>query len=292
MQSLNQQNQWKKLSKSSGNITDDIPDLEGEIWKPCADEEFQDYYMVSNKGRVKSLDRYFWNRFKYCLRKGRLMKTHLDTYGYERVCLHTTECDKHMQVHRLVAQAFIPNPNNYPQVNHIDCDKTNNCVENLEWCTAKENVQHAYKNNLVDFSSMEIPVVQVDIKTSTVLNKYKSMQEAHRQTNISTTAIMNCCKNKAETAKGYRWTYDNSFNIGDYVELSPIFRKSTRKRSVAQIKDNKIIAIYNTIMDASRATNCCDSAIGMCCKGKANQHHGFKWQYATPDMKVGDVINL
>lgn len=106
-----------------------------EIWKPI--KGYENKYEVSNLGRVKSLERYDkYNRHIY--EKILIPKKH--SGGYLRVGLSR----KDYYIHRLVAEAFIDNPNNKKYINHIDGNKTNNKVENLEWCTANENMQHAY----------------------------------------------------------------------------------------------------------------------------------------------------
>lgn len=112
-----------------------------EIWKPA--KGFEGYYEVSNLGRVRSVDRVVaakGNSEK--LIKGKLLTLHTNKDGYKR----TTLCKENKLftkfVHRLIAEVFIPNPDNLPQVNHKDEVKSNNCVDNLEWCTAKYNINY------------------------------------------------------------------------------------------------------------------------------------------------------
>ena len=113
-----------------------------EIWKEI--EGYEGLYEVSNLGRVRSLDReqfQIGNGGSYFKRiyKGRILKFKIDYHGYYRVHLSVNGERKHYLVHRLVAEAFIPNPNNLPCVNHKDEDKTNNSVDNLEWCDVAYN---------------------------------------------------------------------------------------------------------------------------------------------------------
>lgn len=108
-----------------------------EIWKDI--KGYEGLYQVSNTGKVRSLDRKVWNYTK----KGRILKMHNNGHGYYNVSLHNKEkTEKHAYIHILVAKAFIPNPNNYEQVNHKDFDKSNNSANNLEWVSRKQNVLH------------------------------------------------------------------------------------------------------------------------------------------------------
>lgn len=118
-----------KISKSKENASD----IKVE-WKLI--EGFGGTYSVSNYGDVKNN------------RTGKLMKPRKNEKGYLHIGLTTNGKQKNMRVHRLVAQAFIPNPENKPQVNHIDFDKENNCVNNLEWVTNKENTQYSICNRI------------------------------------------------------------------------------------------------------------------------------------------------
>ena len=116
-----------------------------EIWKDIVG--YEGLYKVSNLGRVKSLSRNFWNGVNWWKSKEKILKNNILS-NYCIVYLYKNKKRKTKQVHRLVAQAFISNFNNKPEVNHIDGDKENNIVDNLEWCTHKENIQHAFKTGL------------------------------------------------------------------------------------------------------------------------------------------------
>lgn len=119
-----------------------------EVWKPT---KVNPYYYVSNYGRIKSIERPIWcvANNSYSIRKERILKpNNCNSKGYYRVPIPTNGKSKLYSVHRLVAVAFIPNPKNLPQINHIDGNKSNNRVSNLEWCTNNENMQHAIKTGL------------------------------------------------------------------------------------------------------------------------------------------------
>jgi hypothetical protein len=114
-----------------------------EIWKNI--KGYENKYQISNFGNVKSLD-YINNLGK--LKKGKKLKYRITEKGYNSAMLYNNGVQKCYRVHRLVAEAFIDNKNNKPFINHKDGNKLNNNIYNLEWCTHKENVQHAFLNNL------------------------------------------------------------------------------------------------------------------------------------------------
>lgn len=118
-----------------------------EIWKDVVG--YEGSYMVSSVGRIKSIDRITNNPLQdNCILKGRIMKQGANIHGYPNSCFCKNNIKKTKSIHRMVAQAFIPNPENKPQVNHIDGNKKNNRVNNLEWNTSSENLLHAHRTGL------------------------------------------------------------------------------------------------------------------------------------------------
>ena len=114
-----------------------------EQWLPIIG--YEGFYEVSNLGRVKSIAR--WkpqNNGGKCWVEDRILNNSVNNRGYVRLCLHRDSKGKSYKLSRLVAQAFVPNPNNLPYVNHIDGVKTNDIYTNLEWCSQSDNVKHAY----------------------------------------------------------------------------------------------------------------------------------------------------
>lgn len=123
-----------------------VESFEEERWLPI--KEYEGLYEVSSWGRVKSLERKTMGRWsKNKTSHGVILNQEIMDNNYLRVDLSTGNITKHFLVHRLVADAFIPNEKNHPCVNHLDCNRTNNHVENLEWCTHKENTQHGLSFN-------------------------------------------------------------------------------------------------------------------------------------------------
>ena len=168
-----------------------------EIWKDI--EGYEGLYQVSNFGRVRSLKN----------GKVRILKPLTNKNGYLRVQLYKNNSLKTIFIHRLVAMAFIPNPNNLPMVNHKDEDKTNNIVSNLEWCDAKYNSNYGTARKRM-IEKIQKVVLQIDKNTNVVINIFPSMKEAERQTGYNHGHICNCCKGKLKTTGGYKWSYKES----------------------------------------------------------------------------------
>ena len=149
--------------------------LSNEIWKPI--KNYEKYYLVSNYGRIKALERDKKCNTGYMKTKERIMKPNCCNTEYERVGLvDDNHIRKYYLIHRLVAEAFIPNENNFTEVNHIDGDKHNNKSENLEWCNRSYNLKHAYENGLrptIKQLCGEIENLKEEIKNIKENNCYK-----------------------------------------------------------------------------------------------------------------------
>lgn len=175
-----------------------------EIWKDI--EGYEGLYQVSNLGRVKSLERYRKNHNKLQKIEEKIKKTRQDKQGYLLVDLYKNNKIKTVRVHRLVAKAFIENIDNKETVNHIDGNKHNNRIDNLEWCTFKEQNKHLYLNELKPKESIDKAIKamnKVNSKKVMCLNTgeiYISASEAGRVKNIHGSSIMACCRGVRKSA--------------------------------------------------------------------------------------------
>lgn len=200
-----------------------------EIWKDI--KNYEGLYQISNLGRVKSLKRVIVrNNNRPLLVEEKILKQYILKKGnYLRIGLRKNGKRKFYLVHRLVAEAFIPNPNNLPQVNHKDENTSNNCISNLEYCDVLYNNNYAtrnkrisekhkgvlfseeHKNNLskalTNRSDKSKPVLQIDKNTNEVIAEFPSAAEAGRHLGLIKSHISECCRGKMKSAYGYKWIY-------------------------------------------------------------------------------------
>lgn len=177
-----------------------------EVWRDIPG--WEGLYQVSSAGNVKTLARTKVGKGGGVWQvKEAILTPQKDAYGYYRVCLTKNGKSTYKRVHRLVAEAFIPNPDNLPQINHKDEEKLNNCVENLEWCDAKYNSNYGTRlERVADKKSIWV------IKLSThneILHFYRSAIDAERDTGIQSSNIIKCCKGKRKTSGGFVWKYSS-----------------------------------------------------------------------------------
>jgi len=180
----------------------------GELWRPI--NTYEGYYEISTFGRVRSLPRLYKNSRGHHRRvKGRVLKLQLDKDGYNTICLRLNRASKHIKVHRGVALAFIPNLEGKPQVNHDDGDKTNNHVDNLEWATSSQNIQHAVDTNLREVkvgtsSPNNLGIVYAYRDDSLVLS---FCGKAEMKTlGLTSSMVYECLKGKRTLYKGMTFT--------------------------------------------------------------------------------------
>ena len=173
---------------------------------------YENEYQINQFGEIRTL-KDSPKLKKYDVLKPQISKRN----GYVYQMLYKNGKEKLLRVHRLVAMAFLPNPNNLPQVNHKDGNKQNNSVDNLEWCEQSDNMKHAYKNGLQTPSENQRKAIintnklkqkkVCQIKDGEVINTFSGISEASRQTKISISCISRCCNLKRKSTNGYEWRF-------------------------------------------------------------------------------------
>lgn len=210
-----------------------------EIWKDI--DGYEGLYKVSSYGNVLSL--------KYCgSNRKHLLAPNIDHRGYLMAHLSKRGKTKTFKIHRLVASAFIPNPDNLPQVNHKDGDKLNNCVDNLEWCTCSYNVKHAYDTGL------SMPYWKGKKRDPLLIEKL-------RNTHIGKKQDKEWIQKRTGKQKG---------------ENHPYAKKVTQY----DLQGN-FIREYNLVKEAAEANGLKLNNVSACLRGKSKTSGGYIWKYAN-----------
>lgn len=227
-------------------------------WKAC--KEFEGLYDVSNTGLVKNH------------KTGKQLATHLNSHGYPEVILHKNNKSYLRRIHRLVAFAFVhnPNPDKYDCVNHKDENPKNNNVFNLEWCDRMYNNNYGGRTKRAAESHNK-PILQFTLKGE-FIKKWKSATEASRVLGFPQSAINWCClkKPKYNSCKGFLWKYEN--------DLSPITYKNG-KRIKKLTKEGELIKEYPNLTQAATINNISITSITNCIYGRSKSAGGYKWKY-------------
>lgn len=237
-----------------------------EQWKPI--EGYGGKYEVSNLGRVRQGEKSV-NQYK-------------DGKGYLRVSLYKDGAERNVKVHRLVALAFIPNPENLPMVNHKDEVKTNNRVDNLEWCDNKYNCNYGTIKERLDAMRRRCPVIGTDKDGNE--HRFASIKDAADYVGGKEPGIGECIRRLQgkHSAYGYRWRYEDEELNRHYAERAERMRKTHDKPVIATDKEGKEI-YFHSIKEAVEKTGAQRSSIIKCCKGYYGCHHaaGYSWRYAN-----------
>lgn len=167
-----------------------------EKWKKI--KNYEDYE-ISSYGNVKSLKK----------ESKKLLKPSKSSSGYLQIILCKNGKTKSYFIHKLVANTFIKNENNYKEINHIDENKLNNCVDNLEWCNRKYNMNYGSVKKRIS-NAKAIKVAKIN-KNNEIIEIYNSIKEASLKNNALATNIVKCCKHKKyyKSCNGYKWEYVN-----------------------------------------------------------------------------------
>lgn len=253
-------------------INGNVHCLENEEWRDI--HGYEGLYQVSSFGRIKRLKGVTARKNGYKIPiPERILNGSKNYYGYKQISLSKNREKKRFMIHRLVATAFISNPEEFPIINHKDENKINNHVDNLEWCS------YAYNNTYGGLTqrrnatkkerhSLCKPVQQYSLDGK-FLREYYSIKEASEVLNLSDTTISlicNCYKGMV-TCGGFQWKFKSSDKIITDIR-KPIFQFD---------RDNNLINQFLSVHEASKITGVSNTAIHNCLSGRSNTAGGFIW---------------
>jgi len=251
--------------------------IEGENWKLFIQTSLKDYY-VSDKGRFASIYPVDFKRRKkhYSIR---IIAPYQNRGGYDIIRTSENGNKKCYQLHRAVLKTFSPIEGmDDLQVNHKDGNKSNNELSNLEWCTCKENIEHAWANGL--FKSVRV-VYQYDLDGN-FMKEFESIRQAEKETSILGVNISACCRDKIRQSGGFQWRYYKQDNIGKVRAKKIADDLKTRCcKKVAAFQDGIEVNRFNSVLEASKFIGKphADVNISACALSKRKTAYGYSWQY-------------
>lgn len=262
-------------------MTEEWRDIKGYEW----------LYEISSLGQIISLYDAKHNKFR-----NKVCKPQNTSNGYLRIGLHKDGKMKNALIHRLVAVAFIPNPENKREVNHKNGIKTDNRVENLEWVTAKENMTHAYKTGLLDYTNRDFSLLRAGYERNRDrIIKEQSERVKGEKNPMSKRTEEEIIKIRKMYKKGMRFCeISRALNI-DRRQISIIVKgkrwghlpfesvpQNLKEKAVIRIKGKEekvFLSIKEAAKEFLKTNKSAHSSISACCKGKKNSYKGYKWKY-------------
>ena len=231
-----------------------------EVWKDVPG--YEGLYWVSNMGNIRS--------------KRVILKQQLNTNGYKKVVLWKNNVPKNFLTHRIIATVFVPNPNNRPEVDHINTIRTDIRASNLRWVNRRENTLNPITNRRMSESarySHSKTIVQYDLKGN-IVAKYPSMMEAYRQTGVHYANIRACITGRRQQMGGYVWKVEGE---------SFVAPKSKKAKEIVQYdKDGNFLKSWPSVLSASLSLGMKSSnSLIRCLKNRTHTCKGYIWKYKS-----------
>ena len=236
-------------------------------WKEI--EGTNGYYFISDEGKV------------FSTRNNKMLSTQVLPNGYCRIELNIDGEVRRELIHRLVAEAFIPNPNNYPIINHKDENPSNNHADNLEWCTQEYNCNYGTRNERILANREYVagwnhgqskPVKQFTLDGK-LIHEYGSCGMAATLTGLDARSINKCANGKLKQYAGFGWSYTDTYTYDAHPH------HTIRNGDIDCFDMNgKLVKTYHT-QDELRADGFVPQSVCRVCRGERNQYHGFKFAY-------------
>ena len=256
-----------------------------KIWKDVAG--YEGLYKVSSSGEI------------YSVLSQKVLKPIKSSTGYYHVSLYSNKKQKSFNVHTIVASAFLPEKEGCIEINHIDGDKSNNSVDNLERVSKSENMHHAIKMKLRKASPMQGRTGESNPMSKEILQyslegvfiqSWKGIAEVARILGCSASSISNCLIGKHKSACGFIWRYKESDNISIKIDIPKRVCTNNKKtweqknrrqmREIKQLtKDGKLVKIWKNYIELSESTGFDNGNIYNCINGKLKSAYGYIWRY-------------
>lgn len=232
---------------------------------------YKDGYLVHRDGTIYSMNYRNTGRM-------RRIKQKLDKDGY--LYFYNKTVHRHVKSHRFVAECFHPNPDNLPEVDHINGNRADNRVENLRWVTRKQNCNNPYtleqRSESMTNNEKNSRKVYQYTKDGDFVREWPSVSEVYRQLGFHISNIVVCCSGKLRSVHGYVWSYEKA----DKIEI----RRHRHCKCVYQLTlDGKLVKEWPSVLEAAKELGFSRTCIGATCRGVHKSAYGFKWSYTPPE---------